>query len=505
MHDTRKTNRLKSPYIWTFTTYFTEGFPYTIIRTISSLFLRDMNVRLESIGLTSLFGLPWILKFLWGPQVDRFSTKRSWMLYTQFLLSLMMMLAAFFAPFSWGITAIVILFFVGSIIAATHDIAIDGYYMEALDEDGQAKFVGYRVMAYRIAMMAGTGIIATIGTTVDWSTAFLSAGVIFGFFFLYHIFFLPKVENVAHSFKELFKSFLKPKIFTTASAIAIIVIGIRTLYVSEAYASLKAQYPVLKKVWFSHWVGALLFLSLLLVFLFRNKIKAIIMRDPDSFYAKAFATFADREKIGVILAFIIFLRTGEFMLTSMLSPFFVDLGIKVHYGWLSSFVGLPLSIIGAMLGGFCISKFSLKRVIWPFLLLQNLTNIIYMILAFHLSNFIEINTGVEVAQPIGALNLFWVAFVHGFDQLSGGLGTAVLMTFLMRICLKEFKAAHYAIGTGLMSISGVFAGVLSGFLVSWFGYGFFFGISFCISVPGMIVVFFIPHYVFSRSTGTLQS
>ncbi|MBW2219204.1 MAG: hypothetical protein JRF40_06915, partial [Deltaproteobacteria bacterium] len=320
-----------------------------------------------------------------------------------------------------------------------------------------------------------------------------------------HIFFLPKVENLAHSFKELFKSFLKPKIFTTASAIAIIVIGIRTLYVSEAYASLKAQYPVLKKVWFSHWVGALLFLSLLLVFLFRNKIKAIIMRDPDSFYAKAFATFADREKIGVILAFIIFLRTGEFMLTSMLSPFFVDLGIKVHYGWLSSFVGLPLSIIGAMLGGFCISKFSLKRVIWPFLLLQNLTNIIYMILAFHLSNFIEINTGVEVAQPIGALNLFWVAFVHGFDQLSGGLGTAVLMTFLMRICLKEFKAAHYAIGTGLMSISGVFAGVLSGFLVSWFGYGFFFGISFCISVPGMIVVFFIPHYVFSRSTGTLQS
>jgi len=129
MRNTRKTNRLKSPYIWTFTTYFTEGFPYTIIRTISSLFLRDMNVRLESIGLTSLFGLPWILKFLWGPQVDRFGTKRAWMLYTQFLLALMMILSAVFAPFSWGIPPVVILFFIGSIIAATHDIAIDGYYM----------------------------------------------------------------------------------------------------------------------------------------------------------------------------------------------------------------------------------------------------------------------------------------------------------------------------------------------------------------------------------------
>ncbi len=36
-------------------------------------------------------------------------------------------------------------------MAATHDMAIDGYYMEALDEKGQARFVGYRVMAYRIA------------------------------------------------------------------------------------------------------------------------------------------------------------------------------------------------------------------------------------------------------------------------------------------------------------------------------------------------------------------
>ena len=76
---------LSSPYVWTFTTYFAEGFPYTVIRTLSSLFLRDLNVRLESVGLTSLFGLPWILKFLWGPQVDRFSTKRTWMLACQFL------------------------------------------------------------------------------------------------------------------------------------------------------------------------------------------------------------------------------------------------------------------------------------------------------------------------------------------------------------------------------------------------------------------------------------
>ena len=222
------------------------------------------------------------------------------------------------------------------------------------------------------------------------------------------------------------------------------------------------------------------------------------MNDPDSFYSKAFLTFIDRDEIGVIFTVIILLRTGEFMLTSMVAPFFVDLGIKVHYGWLASAVGLPFSIAGAMVGGLMISRLSLKKVIWPFLLLQNLTNIVYMILALFLNKFIILNTGADTVQPIGVLNLSLVAGVHAFDQFAGGLGTSVLMTFLMRICIKEYKAAHYAIGTGFMNISGVFAGVLGGFLCSWFGYGYFFGISFILSLPGMIAVLYIPEYIYKK-------
>jgi PAT family beta-lactamase induction signal transducer AmpG len=85
-----------------------------------------------------------------------------------------------------------------------------------------------------------------------------------------------------------------------------------------------------------------------------------------------------------------------------------------------------------------------------------------------------------------------VVAMQAFDQFSGGLGTAVLMVFLMRICRSEFKASHYAIGTGLMSISGLYAGVISGFVTSWVGYGLFFGISFLVSIPGMVLVCFVP-------------
>lgn len=478
--------------MWAFTTYFAEGFPYTVIRTLSSLFLRDLNVRLESVGLTSLFGLPWILKFLWGPQVDRFSTKRSWMLACQFLLVVMMLLTAAAAPFSWGVSAIAVLFFIGSFIAATHDTAIDGFYMEALDKEGQAKFVGYRVMAYRIAMMTGTGVIATIGTTVGWPLAFFCAALMLGLLFCYHFFFLIRVEPPGRPAGELIKSAIRLKNLALVTVAALLILGMRAFLVSRPYELLQQQHPALKGIGFPHWVGILLLLSLAGILAFRKRIWARITGHPDTFYARAFITFTDRKKIGAVLAVIVLMRTGEFLLTSMVTPFFVDAGIKVHYGWLSSAVGLPLSIAGALAGGFAISTFSLKKVIWPFLLLQNLTNLAYMALALHLAPFIAVNTGAAAVQPVGTANLFWVATVHGFDQFSGGLGTAVLMTFLMRICAAEFKAAHYAIGTGLMNVSGLFAGILSGFLAGWLGYGYFFGLSFLLSVPGMAAVLFLP-------------
>ena len=85
-----------------------------------------------------------------------------------------------------------------------------------------------------------------------------------------------------------------------------------------------------------------------------------------------------------------------------------------------------------------------------------------------------------------------MAAVHGFDQFASGLGTAVLTTYLMRICKMEFKAAHFAIGSGLMSLGGIVAGISSGFIASWLGYSGMFAVSFAIAVPGMLLLFWVP-------------
>ncbi|MBF0313484.1 MAG: MFS transporter [Oligoflexia bacterium] len=489
-----------SPYAWCMTTYFAEGFPFSIIRTLSSLFFRDMKVSLESIGLTSLFGLPWVLKFLWSPHIDTFGTKRGWMLIMQSLLAIATAITALLVPLPFAIPAIATLFLLASFIAATHDVAIDGYYMEALDKEGQAKFVGYRIMAYRVAMITGTGVIATIGTTLNWGIAFMIAAGLLVVLVVYHYFFLPKCEVAKRPMAEGLRWFINLKVLASTLLLATFIIAIRYYLGSQHFSELKTIHPLLKEFNFASIIGILLLLSLVLLTLLRKKIKqSLFKNDPDSFYSRAFVAFIDRPHIAIMLAVIILLRTGEAMLTAMVSPFIVDLGIKAHYGWISGGVGLVASIVGAMMGGHIISRFSLRSVLWPILALQNLTNLVYMVLGLYLSDFIVQNTAASEPLFIGDLNLALVAFVHGFDQWAGGLGTAVLTTFIMRLCLQEYKAVHFAIGTGLMSISGLMIGAVSGFMVAEMGYGIFFGVSFLFSIPSMILILFLPKDLINQS------
>ncbi len=593
----KKRKRFSKDYIWTFTTYFTEGFPYGMIRSVFFVFFRDMKGSLESIGvLSSLFQLPWTLKFLWGPWVDEYSTKRRWLLTMQTILLVILAVAAFIVPLSNSLLLIAALFFIGSFIAATHDIAIDGYYLEALDKDGQAKFVGYRVMAFRAAWMVGTGGIVTIGAVFGWFLAFLTAAILFSLFLLYHYFFLKEVESVRRKIKVLFLRALHLKPVLFLASLIIIVMAVRYFFQSPLYSQLEMHFPLLKKIQLAHGVALLLLAALVLVGVFRKRIKSLFLKDSGSYYGKAFIYFMDRDKIGIILSFIILLRVGEWTLSTMVSPFLIDLGIKIHIGWISAGIGLPASIVGAMLGGWMISHFSLKKVLWPFILVQNFTNIIYMALALHLVSFIKISaaaaepavgggavtiglasavhglhqfaagaeavnmtlvglptafikiitgaveplgseavklmfgavshgfhqfaggletvylnravlnisfmeivTGIRIitaaAEPagLGAANLVLVAATHGFDQFASGLGNAVLMTYLMRICHQEFKAAHYAIGSALMNVSNLFSAPFSGIIAGWLGYAWLFGLSFLASVPAMLLIPFLPY------------
>ena len=142
---------------WVVTSYFAEGFPYSVVRLVSSVFFKDHGASLQAIGLTSLFGLPWNLKFLWGPFVDAFATKRHWLVITELALAAVLLAMALASVTPWALGLVSTLFLVTAFLSATHDTSVDGFYLEALNKTEQARYVGFQAMSYRVAMIAGGG------------------------------------------------------------------------------------------------------------------------------------------------------------------------------------------------------------------------------------------------------------------------------------------------------------------------------------------------------------
>ncbi|MEW6444043.1 MAG: MFS transporter [bacterium] len=480
--------RLGSPYVWAGTTYFAEGLPFSLVRQISSVYFKDLGASLPAIGLTSLYGLPWTLKWLWAPFLDRFGTKRKWLLIAQALLVLAVSSLAAVSATPSALAGGAVVFLVIALFSATHDVATDGYYLEALDKQGQARFVGYRVMAYRLAMIAGAGGIVALSYYVGWSLAVAGAAAILAALLLYHSFFLPRAEQEIRPIRAMVNGRTALQLALAALAVAavglLVVAAKRWPPLAERLAGLA---PLGKALSPAGWISVGLLTVLLVLLILRRPLQKRML-SSGSFYASAFMSFLDQDRIGWALAFIVFYRTGESLLGTMAAPFLLDLGIdKAQYGLLSGTLGIIFSIFGALAGGALIARHGLARTIWPFTLAQNLTNLLYMGLAFHYREILA--QGVASAP---AVSLGLVGAVHCFEQFAGGLGTSVFSYYLMRCCRPEFKASHFAIVSGVMTVGGTLFGVASGFLASWLGYGNFFGLSFLAALPGMCLIPFVP-------------
>ena len=225
-----------SPWAWVPTLYFAQGIPYFIVNNISVMMFTKMGVPNGEMALfTSLLYLPWTIKPFWSPFVDIIKTKRWWTLSMQILMSVAFILLTLSIPrpdeatMAAGTTPIsmfsitLMLFIITAFASATHDIAADGFYMLALDSHEQALFVGIRSTFYRIATIAGQGLLIMLAGRLEtvtgnipyaWSITFFVLAGIFLAVWLYHRFILPH-PAADHPAKEVSASGLMKEFFTT--------------------------------------------------------------------------------------------------------------------------------------------------------------------------------------------------------------------------------------------------------------------------------------------------
>ena len=169
-----------------------SGLPYGVVSELTPVWLRVHGTDLAALGAMTLVGLPWTLKPLWAPFVDRYGTFNTWMMTG---LAGAMACTALLPQAGTDLDLLVPLLAMVAIFSATQDIAIDGWLVAAVPIADQGRATGIRVAAYRGAMAVAGGGIVVIGDQLGWRWAFVAAAAAMGLLLVVQAF-VPRAPPV---------------------------------------------------------------------------------------------------------------------------------------------------------------------------------------------------------------------------------------------------------------------------------------------------------------------
>lgn len=142
---------------------FASGLPLLLATgSVLQAWLKEAGVDLGTIGLFALVGLPYTLKFLWAPLLDRFvpingmGRRRGWLLLIQILLIAAIAGLGFTDP-RHSLWMVTIAAFLAAFFSASQDIVIDAYRRESLSDAEQGLGASLYVNGYRIGMLLASG------------------------------------------------------------------------------------------------------------------------------------------------------------------------------------------------------------------------------------------------------------------------------------------------------------------------------------------------------------
>nr|WP_129732154.1 MFS transporter [Parabacteroides goldsteinii] len=337
-----KTKRT-SPWCWIPSLYFAEALPYVAVMTISVIMYKRLGISNTDIALyTSWLYLPWVIKPFWSPFVDLLKTKRWWVVTMQFLIGAGLAGIAFTIPMDHFFQVTLAVFWLVAFSSATHDIAADGFYMLALDSHDQAFYVGIRSTFYRIATIAGQGLLVMLAGALEdstgkipfaWSITFLILAGLFIGLCLYHKYILPVPKSD------------KAAVTVTASTIF-----------KEFFAT--------------------------------------------------FVSFFRKKQALVAILFMLFYRFPEAQLVKLVTPFLIDprevggLGLTTsEIGLVYGTIGIIGLTLGGIIGGIVAAHGGLKKWLWPMALAITLPDLVFIYLSSALpESLLVINVCVFVEQ-----------------------------------------------------------------------------------------------------------
>ena len=478
---------------------FASGLPLALSGQSMQAWLTAEGVGVATIGLLSIVGLPYTFKFLWAPLMDRFELpwlgrRRGWIVLTQLLLAGVLWWLAGTSP-SHATRTFALLATLLAFVSASQDVVIDAYRTNLLPAPERGLGSSLNVMGYRMAMILSGGIAfiwadPTQGGAWTWPEVYRFMAWMMVGAAAVSLVVLPRLPH-----GEVPTSVARRDLFGFAAVIAAVAIG---YMLSERYAPPIARAllgPLLGGGAMSaalqqKWVDLL---ALMLGLAFTLPIAALAAKHAhfETLLGGLRSYFA-QPGAWPFLAFIVLYKLGDAFAGALMTPFLLQ---GVHFslaevGVVNKIVGIWLSIGGALIGGVLMLRLGLWRSLMIFGILQALSNLGFWWLAVEGQGLMPglvlpaFDWGfVKLAQatPVDGGLLLVIAA----ENLSGGMGTAAFLAFLMGLCNQRFTATQFALLSAFASVGRVWVGPLAGVLAESIGWPTFFVVSTVMALPAL--------------------
>src|SRR5208283_3606711 len=161
---------------------FSSGLPLALTGGTLQAWMAVEGVDLRTIGVFALAGLPYTLKFVWSPVMDRFippwlGRRRGWILISQICLVAGIAAMAVGSPrqhpLGLGVLALLVAF-----ASASQDIVVDAYRTDVLHERERGAGAAVFVMGYRIAMIVSGAAALVLSDRIGWRDTYLLMSII---------------------------------------------------------------------------------------------------------------------------------------------------------------------------------------------------------------------------------------------------------------------------------------------------------------------------------------
>ena len=428
-----------------------SGFPWVIIGSSLSLWLKEDGLSRSTIGWAGLIFAVYAFNYLWAPIIDRvripwltnkIGHRRGWIVLMQAIILICLVSWSLINPTA-NLTLIISIGLIIAIASATQDITVDALRIEQIGEqEGRS-------------MAAGAAMVV-----VGWWSGYKLGGVVA----LFTAEFFQKIGLVNY-WQSTF----------LILGILVVLMNVGLMFIQEDYSKKKideinkTQLQLYKKM--DNFIGGYNNFTLLWTRKTIAWISSTISGPINSFFKKNGFSIA----IG-ILGFIFLFKIGEAFLGRMSIIFYKEIGFsKSDIAIYSKTLGWVTTVIFTLLGGLFVIRSGVLKALFLAGTLMALTNLLFTALAWS-----------EKSEL-----LFAIAVI--FDDMAAAFATVAFVAFISMLVDRTYTATQYALLASIGTAGRTTLASSSGALVDWLNgdWGLFFILTAAMVIPSLVLLYII--------------